>query len=56
MKIISAKPTDAPVIHDLMMQAFMAYKNEVPPSSALDETIQSITMALQNGSKHSSAT
>lgn len=51
MKIISAQATDAPIIHDLMIQAFMAYKNEVPPSSALDETIESISTALHNGER-----
>lgn len=49
MKIISATKNDAPIIHNLMIQAFMAYKNEVPPSSALEETIQSISTALHNG-------
>lgn len=48
MKIIFAKTTDAPIIHDLMIQAFTAYKNEVPPSSALEETIQSVSKALHN--------
>ena len=49
LNIAFAQTTDAPVIHDLMMQAFMAYKNEVPPSSALEETVQSISEALENG-------
>ena len=48
LEIQLAKTTDAPIIHDLMMQAFMVYKNEIPPSSALEETIQSITTALEN--------
>jgi len=43
-----AKTTDAPIIHDLMIQAFMVYKNETPPSSALEETIQSITAAMED--------
>lgn len=49
MKIKCANISDAPIIHDLMIQAFMEYKNEVPPSSALDETIKSIAIALENG-------
>ncbi len=49
MKIVSAKATDAPVIHNLMIQAFSAYKDDIPPSSALEETVQSITLALEDG-------
>ncbi|WP_342515183.1 GNAT family N-acetyltransferase [Sporosarcina sp. FSL K6-1522] len=49
LNISFAQTTDAPVIHDLMIQAFMAYQNETPPSSALEETVQSISEALENG-------
>lgn len=49
MKIIFAKVSDAPLIHDLMIKAFMEYKDEIPPSSALDETVQSISNALEDG-------
>lgn len=49
MKISHAKITDAPVIHNLMIRAFMAYKDEIPPSSALEETIQSLAAALNDG-------
>ena len=49
MKIKCANVSDAPIIHYLLIEAFMEYKNEVPPSSALDETIQSISTALENG-------
>lgn len=49
MNIIFATITDAPIIHHLMTQAFTAYKDEVPPSSALEETIQSVSTALHNG-------
>lgn len=49
MKITFAKTTDAPIIHDLMIQAFMEYENEVPPSSALEETVQSVSAALNDG-------
>ena len=48
MEIQLAKTTGTLVIHDLMMQAFMEYKNEIPPSSALEETVQSITTALES--------
>ncbi|MBB6451006.1 ribosomal protein S18 acetylase RimI-like enzyme [Geomicrobium halophilum] len=53
MKIVisSATNSDAAVIHDLMIKAFMEYKNETPPSSALDETVQSISDALGKGEK-----
>ncbi|MGJ7913819.1 GNAT family N-acetyltransferase [Neobacillus sp. LXY-1] len=46
MEIKFAEISDAPIIHDLMFKAFMEYKDEVPPSSALEETVQSITSAL----------
>lgn len=49
MDIKFAKTTEAPIIHSLMIQAFMEYKDEVPPSSALEETVQSISTALNNG-------
>ncbi len=49
MEIAFAKITDAPLIHDLMIRAFMEYKDEIPPSSALDETDQSVSVALENG-------
>ena len=48
MKIVLAKATDAPMIHNLMIQAFNAYKDEIPPSSALEETVHSITLALED--------
>lgn len=43
MVINSAILSDAPVIHDLMIKAFMEYKNEIPPSSALEETVLSVS-------------
>ncbi|WP_153721280.1 GNAT family N-acetyltransferase [Sporosarcina cascadiensis] len=49
MKIIQATVQDAPVIHDIMIQAFLKYQNENPPSSALDETVQTLSEGLQNG-------
>jgi len=49
MKIHTAIPSDAAVIHDVMIQAFMVYKNETPPSSALEETVQSIADAISTG-------
>ncbi|WP_203248964.1 GNAT family N-acetyltransferase [Sporosarcina beigongshangi] len=48
MEIKFATTSDAAIIHDLMMQAFIVYKNETPPSSALEETIQSIATALED--------
>jgi ribosomal protein S18 acetylase RimI-like enzyme len=49
MKINFAIVSDAPIIHDLMVKAFMEYKDEIPPSSALEETVQSISNALEDG-------
>lgn len=49
MKIRFAKVSDAPLIHDLMIKAFIEYKGEIPPSSALEETTKSITAALEDG-------
>ena len=43
--------SDAPLIHDLMIQAFTKYKDEVPPSSALEETVESIAVSLHQGEK-----
>ena len=51
MKIILAEASDAPLIHDLMIQAFMEYKDDIPPSSALEETVQTISTALEDGEK-----
>ena len=49
MKIRLAEASDAAIIHDLMIKAFMEYKDEIPPSSALEETVQTISTALENG-------
>jgi len=51
MEINSAISSDASVIHDLMIKAFMEYKDEIPPSSALEETVQSVSNALEKGEK-----
>lgn len=51
MEIKLAEKQDAPIIHDLMMRAFMIYKHDVPPSSALEETIDSIHEALTGQEK-----
>lgn len=44
-----AEISHAPLIHELMIKAFTEYKDEIPPSSALEETIESIAFALENG-------
>ncbi|MCP1096658.1 GNAT family N-acetyltransferase [Peribacillus castrilensis] len=49
MEIKFAEVSDASIIHDLMIKAFMEYKDEVPPSSALEETVQSVLIALKDG-------
>ncbi|WP_153733346.1 GNAT family N-acetyltransferase [Sporosarcina obsidiansis] len=51
MKIKLATANDAPIIHDVMIKAFLEYKNEIPPSSALEETVPTITAALEKGEK-----
>lgn len=49
MKIVFAKFEDAPVIHEVMLQAFKEYEQATPPSSALSETVTSIEQALNEG-------
>lgn len=49
--INSTISSDASVIHNLMIKAFMEYKNEIPPSSALEETVQSVSDASKKGEK-----
>jgi len=48
MKYCLAQPEDAATVHDLMLQAFSVYRDSVPPSSALDETIESIMQSLKH--------
>ena len=47
MDITIIESNDAALIHKLMNQAFMEYKNEHPPSSALKETVETIASALE---------
>ncbi|WP_191559214.1 GNAT family N-acetyltransferase [Metabacillus idriensis] len=49
MEVKFAKVSDVSIIHDLMIKAFIEYKDEVPPSSALEETVQSLLSALKDG-------
>lgn len=49
MHIQLAEASQAPIIHSIMIQAFQEYENGVAPSSALEETVQSITEALKDG-------
>ncbi|MHA6260542.1 GNAT family N-acetyltransferase [Sporosarcina sp. CAU 1771] len=49
MEINPVEVSDATLIHDLMIKAFLEYKDEVPPSSALEETVQSISASLKGG-------
>jgi ribosomal protein S18 acetylase RimI-like enzyme len=51
MEIKLADVSDAPIIHELMIKAFMEYKDEVSPSSALEEPVESISAALKNNEK-----
>jgi ribosomal protein S18 acetylase RimI-like enzyme len=47
--IREASAEDAETIHALMMEAFEEFRAAVPPSSALDETVESIREALESG-------
>lgn len=49
MEIKYVKVSDATLIHHLMIKAFKEYKDAVPPSSALEETVQSISASLKEG-------
>lgn len=49
MVIRFATTSEAAVVHDLMIKAFIEYNNESPPSSALDETVHSVLDALEKG-------
>ncbi|KMK76779.1 GNAT family N-acetyltransferase [Alkalihalobacillus pseudalcaliphilus] len=49
MFIKLATISEAALIHDVMIQAFSVYRNEKPPSSALEETIQFVSVALEKG-------
>ncbi|QRY35695.1 GNAT family N-acetyltransferase [Bacillus sp. PDNC022] len=51
MEIKFANLSDTSVIHDLMINAFIEYKDEMPPSSALKETVQSVLIALKDGER-----
>lgn len=51
MNIVLAEISDASIIHDLMMRAFDEYKYATPPTSALAETVQTITTAMEDGEK-----
>ncbi|PIC70760.1 GNAT family N-acetyltransferase [Sporosarcina sp. P16b] len=49
MNIIEANISDIPVIRDVMIRAFREYEKATPPTSALEETVESITAEMQNG-------
>lgn len=51
MLIKPATSSDASIIHDLMIKAFKEYEYVIPPSSALEETVKSISAALEKGEK-----
>jgi GNAT superfamily N-acetyltransferase len=51
VEIREADAGDAEVVHALMMEAFEEYRAAVPPSSALDETVESVRAALESGSE-----
>jgi len=49
MDIKLATIKDATIIHDLMMRAFSEYKTMTASSTALDETVETVTEALLGG-------
>lgn len=49
VEIREAGAEDAEVVHSLMLEAFEEYRAAVPPSSALDETAESVREALESG-------
>ncbi|WP_123041743.1 GNAT family N-acetyltransferase [Cohnella candidum] len=49
VEIRAATPEDAETVHSLMMAAFEEFRAAVPPSSALDETVESVREALRGG-------
>lgn len=51
MYVRQATIEDAAVIYDVMIQAFREYEVENPPSSALQETVATITFAMTEGEK-----
>ncbi len=51
MIIEQATQNDAPIIHDLMIKAFMEYQDDTPPSSALEETVESVFKAIEKGER-----
>ncbi|QDQ00970.1 GNAT family N-acetyltransferase [Lysinibacillus fusiformis] len=51
MEIVLAEVKDAPIIHEVMLQAFKEYEHATPPSSALSETVASIEQALNCGER-----
>lgn len=51
MHIEAATISDAPVIHDLMIRAFREYEHADPPTSALQETVESIETAMRHGER-----
>ena len=48
VKIIRANPSDAPVLHHIMVRAFKVFEHATPSTSALKETVSSITTALEH--------
>lgn len=51
MDIRIAEIKDAPVIHDLMMRAFDEYRKLTASSTALDETVETVTADMNGGEK-----
>ncbi|EAZ86692.1 hypothetical protein P4645_05040 [Lysinibacillus fusiformis] len=49
MELVLADIKDAPIIHEVMIQAFQEYAAATPPSSALSETVESIEQGMQAG-------
>lgn len=51
VEVREATAADAEAIHSIMLEAFEEFRSAVPPSSALEETVDSIREGLESGSE-----
>lgn len=50
-EIKEAKPSEAALINAIMYEAFWEYRNETPPSGAIEETTEAIQSGLEQGER-----
>ncbi|MDZ5784420.1 GNAT family N-acetyltransferase [Marinococcus luteus] len=50
-EIKEAKPSEAALINAIMHEAFWEYRNETPPSGAIEETTEAIQSGLEQGER-----